>query len=73
MTTPRGFTEARPSVISGSEGRLKRAFLQSSICWGLSQPFWASLYVRAYAPLDFHVDVPSEAEAAADTGELEMF
>lgn len=40
---------------------------------GLSQPFWASLYVRAYAPLDFHVDVPSEAEAAADTGELEMF
>lgn len=40
---------------------------------GLSQPYWASLYVRAYAPLDFHVDVPSEAEAAADTGELEMF
>jgi len=40
---------------------------------GLAQPYWASMYVRAYAPLDFHVDVPSEDEAAADTGELEMF
>lgn len=40
---------------------------------GLAQPYWASLFVRAYTPLDFHIDVPSEAEAAADTGELEMF
>lgn len=40
---------------------------------GLAQPYWASLFVRTYAPLDFHIEVPSEADAAADTGELEMF
>lgn len=40
---------------------------------GLDQPYFASLFVRSYAPLDFHIELPSEDEAAADTGELEMF
>lgn len=40
---------------------------------GLGQPYFASLFVRSYAPLDFHVELPDADEAAADTGEMEMF
>lgn len=40
---------------------------------GLAQPYWATLYVVAYADLDFAVDIEAEEAAEADTGELEMF
>ena len=40
---------------------------------GLAQPYYASLYVVAYADLDFAVDIEAEASADSDTGELEMF
>jgi hypothetical protein len=52
---------------------LGKAYVKHFELRGLAQSYWASLYVVAYADIDFAVDVEAEDDSNADTGELEMF